>query len=198
MSTTFNSSWVLLATLLRPQGRKGEILAESFTDFPESLAGRAGLYLAPADFAEGEADANPCTVLTAWLPKGRNEGRVVLALGGVSSIDEAQALCGLELVVRAEHRQLLDDGAAYISDLVGSTVFDGDQPIGPVRDVQFPTTADGRRRLENVAPLLVVVSGADELLVPFVREQVDRIDTAAKELHLRLPVGLLDLQRPGS
>ena len=32
-------SWIVLAHLLRPQGRKGELLAELLTDFPERFDG---------------------------------------------------------------------------------------------------------------------------------------------------------------
>lgn len=192
------NEWILLAELLRPQGRKGEILAESFTDFPESLAGRDGLFLAPSGFAGAESAARACSITDAWLPRGKNEGRVVLAIGAVTNIDQAEALSGLELIVRAEHRQALEADAAYISDIVGSTLFDRGNLVGQVRDLQFPTSPDGRRRLENAAPLLVVTSGDDELLIPFVRDHIDRTDTAARELHMRLPAGLIEVQRADS
>ena len=29
------SQWIVLAQILRPQGRKGEVLADLFTDFPD-------------------------------------------------------------------------------------------------------------------------------------------------------------------
>ena len=198
VSTKEEPEWILLAALLRPQGRKGEILAESFTDFPESLAGRAGLYLAPPEFRGVESAARACTVTDVWMPKGKNEGRVVLGIGAVSSIDDAEALSGLELIVRAEGRQPLEDDSAYISDIVGSTLFDGGQVVGVVEDLQFPTTPDGRRRLSDAAPLLVVSSGGDELLIPFVRDHIDRMDAATHELHMRLPAGLVELQRADS
>ena len=76
------SSWVVLAHLLRPQGRKGELLAELLTDFPERLAGRKGLYLAPPN-ASDSLEPRPAEVLSTWLPVGRNRGRVVLQLAGI-------------------------------------------------------------------------------------------------------------------
>ena len=197
-STEERPEWILLAALLRPQGRKGEILAESFTDFPESLTGRAGLYLAPPEFRGTDSTARACTITGVWMPKGKNEGRVVLTIGAVNNIDDAEALSGLELIVRAEDRQPLADDSAYISDLVGSTLFDRGQVVGVVQDLQFPTTADGRRRLHDAAPLLVVSSGGDELLIPFVRDHIDHMNAAAHELHMHLPVGLVELQRADS
>ena len=186
--------WVVLARVLRPQGRRGEVMAELMTDFPERLAGRTGLHLIAGDEAAGEPAAWPCELVRSWLPKGKNEGRVVLEIAGVDSIERAEALAGMELAVREGQRLPLEDGAAYISDLVGCVVMDGDRRVGTVRDVQFPMAADGRRRLENGAPLLVVDddSGA-EVLVPFVTEFEPRVEIEARVIRMRLPAGLLEL-----
>ena len=189
------SGWVLLATLLRPQGRKGEILAECFTDFPETLASREGLFLAPSEFNGAELDARSVSVTSAWLPKGRNEGRVVLAIGAVISIDQAEALSGLQLITRTVFFNDMECYDIYIMDIVGSTLFDQGNAIGVVCDLHFPTTPDGRRHLEDAAPLLVVGSGDEELLIPFVRDHIDRIDAAARQVHMHLPKGLIELQR---
>ena len=111
--------WVTVAHLLRAQGRKGEMLAELLTDFPERLVGRPRLFLAAEGFTGTPEEARACQVTDCWLTKGRNEGRVVLALEGVGTIDAAEALAGFDVLVEPEHRLPLEDGAAYISDLVG-------------------------------------------------------------------------------
>ena len=48
-------TWVLLAHIVRPQGRHGEVLADIFTDFPEHFAQRKRLFLRPP--AKSQADA---------------------------------------------------------------------------------------------------------------------------------------------
>ena len=45
------SQWIVLAQILRPQGRKGEVLADLFTDFPERFDEHPGVWLAPSGFA---------------------------------------------------------------------------------------------------------------------------------------------------
>ena len=45
-----DSNWIVLAALLRPQGRKGELLAELHTDFPERFNEDTRVFLAKADF----------------------------------------------------------------------------------------------------------------------------------------------------
>lgn len=191
--------WTLLARILRPQGRKGEVLADLFTDFPERFASRPEVWLAPAGFVDtqetrsAETGEEPQTskVLAHWLPVGRNAGRVVLQFAGVESISAAELLSGKEVVVPSEERMPLEDGAVYISDLVGCTVYDKDEAIGTVDDVQFATTADGTRRIEDAAPLLVVRAPGDrEVLVPFASEYLLRVDTQARSIRMALPEGL--------
>jgi 16S rRNA processing protein RimM len=45
MMTDSASSWIVLAHLLRPQGRKGELLAELLTDFPERFEEQRRVFL---------------------------------------------------------------------------------------------------------------------------------------------------------
>ena len=189
-----SADWVAVAHLLRPQGRRGEVLAELLTDFPERLVGRPRLFLAAEGFAGTPEEARACQVTDCWLPKGRNEGRVVLALDGVETIDAAEVLAGLDLLVEAEHRLPLEDGAAYISDLVGCSVFDGERRVGVVAEVEFPTSADGRRRLEEATPLLqVTLPGGGEAMVPFTRAFLREFDPAGKVLRMELPEGLVEV-----
>ena len=190
-----SAAWVVVAHLLRPQGRKGEVLAELLTDFPERLVGRPRLFLAAEGFAGTPEEARPCRVTESWLPKGRNEGRVVLALDGVATIDAAEALAGFDLLVEAEDRLPLEDGAAYISDLVGCSVYDGERLVGIVERIEFPTSADGRRRLEEATPLLLLAlsGGGAEAMVPFTRAFLREFDPVRKVLRMELPEGLVEL-----
>ncbi len=45
--TASPETWVLLARVVRPQGRQGEVLADIFTDFPEHFTRRKRLFLRP-------------------------------------------------------------------------------------------------------------------------------------------------------
>jgi 16S rRNA processing protein RimM len=194
--TAKSSSWIGLAHLLRPQGRKGELLAELLTDFPDRFEERKEVFLAAPGF-EGEAEqARPAEVVAFWLPVGKNEGRIVLQFAGVDSITQAEALAGLEVLVSNEERAPLDDDAVYISELVGCTVYDGAVAVGVIADVQFPATADGSRRLEDAAPLLEVTSPeGNEILIPFAKAFVVGVDTKVKRVDMALPEGLLEVNQ---
>jgi 16S rRNA processing protein RimM len=194
--TQSTPAWIVLAHLLRPQGRKGEVLAELFTDFPERFESQRRVFLAAPGFTGGEAEARQAEVVAFWLPVGKNEGRVVLQFAGVDTISDAERIAGLEVLVPHEERLPLDDESVYISELIGCTVYDGRKAVGVVEDVQFAMTADGGRRLEDAAPLLAVTSPeGDEVLVPFAKAFLVSVDTEAKRIEMKLPEGLIEVNR---
>ena len=191
-------AWVVLAHLLRPQGRKGEVLAELFTDFPERFEDRRRVFLAAPGFDGEEADARSAEVVAFWLPVGKNEGRVVLQFAGIDTISDAESIAGQDVLVPREERLRLDDDSVYISEMIGCTVYDGSLPVGVVDDVQFAMTADGGRRLEDAAPLLAVRSPeGDEILIPFAKAFLVSVDTEAKRIAMTLPEGLIEVNRSG-
>jgi 16S rRNA processing protein RimM len=127
---------------------------------------------------------------------GKNAGRIVLHFAGVDSIEQAEGLAGREVIVPIGERVPLESGAAYVSDLIGCTVYDGDSLVGVVDDIQFPTTPDGSRRLEEAAALLAISSPeGDEILVPFAGAYIVGVDLAAKWIRMALPEGLTEVNR---
>lgn len=178
--------WIRIARLLRPQGRRGELLAEILTDFPERFAQRMSVFL----LGGKQPDAAQPTILeNHWLHKGR----VVLKFQGVDSISDAEALRGLDVVIRQEERVPLTDGSVYIDDLIGCVLADTRQPgapvVGVIRNVlpQPPGTAD-----------LLVLAGEDgrEHLVPFAKAYQIHVDVAAQRVEMAIPDGLLAVNAP--
>ena len=123
---------------------------------------------------------------------------MVLAFEGVDSIEQAEALAGLDVLVPVERRvDLEDEDAQYISDLIGCSVFDGDMCVGSVTGVEFPTSPDGGRRLEDAAPLLTVeTESGEEILIPYVQSFLVALRTQENRIDMQLPKGLIDVNRP--
>jgi 16S rRNA processing protein RimM len=202
MTSDSPASWIVLAHLLRPQGRKGELLAELLTDFPERFDEKRRVFLASPNFAGEEAQPRAIEVASFWLPVGKNEGRIVLQFAGIDSITAAEGIAGLDVIVPYEERLPLDDESEYISDLIGCTVYDGSNVVGVIDDVQFPSTPDGGRRLAEAAPLLAVLSSdGDEILIPFAKAFLVGVNVKEKRVDMTLPEGLVEINRtsePGS
>jgi 16S rRNA processing protein RimM len=190
------ATWIVLAHLLRPQGRKGELLAELLTDFPERFEGQKRVFLAPENFAGEEAEARAAEVISFWLPVGKNEGRIVLQFAGIDSITAAEGLAGLDVIVPYAERLALDDESEYVSDLIGCTVYDGPNAVGIIDDVQFPSTPDGARKLAEAAPLLAVLSPTgDEILIPFAKAFLVGVNVNEKRVDMALPEGLIEVNQ---
>jgi 16S rRNA processing protein RimM len=190
-------AFVTLARLLRPQGRRGELLADLLTDFPEQLDNASGVYLVAANAEAPTSEARRIAIESHWMPTGKNAGRVVLKLAGSDSINDAERFAHMKLMVPATERPALDEDTFYVSDLIGSTLYDRDTPVGEVIDVEFATSPDGKTRLADAAPLLAVrledtAGDSEPILVPFVRAQLLSVDTASRRIVMQIPAGLLD------
>lgn len=183
------SPWVTLAHIVRPQGRRGEVIADLLTDFPEKFAERRRLFLAPAN---GKTEPRPVELEDFRLM----HARVVLKFSGTDSITDAETLRGLDVVIPVEERAPLDPDAAYIDDLLGCSVYDhaAGEPrlIGSIIDVDRLTTASDLlvvRREDN--PDLTVD-------IPFVKAMLLHLDVPNRRIDMRLPEGLLDLNAPAA
>ena len=177
-----SESWVILARLVRPQGRHGEILADLLTDFPERFAERKRLFLLASEL--NQEFLRETTLENHWLHKGR----VVLKFGGVDSIGEAEALRGLLVAIPRSERAALAEDSLYIGDLIGCEVADLNQTpssIGVVTD------------FDSEAGLLQVKTpDGDGALIPFAKAYLVMLDLVGKRIEMRLPEGLLEINAP--
>jgi 16S rRNA processing protein RimM len=117
-----------------------------------------------------------------------HKGLLVLKFAGVETISDAELLIGAELQLPSSERAELDPGWTYLSDLIGCTVFDGEREIGPIEEVTFGA---------GEAPLLVVKSGAKlPYEIPFAQAYLEKVDLERKQIRMRLPEGLLEVNAP--
>jgi len=201
-----STAWVPIALLLRPQGRRGEILSEPLSDLADIFVTGTSVALALKDAATPKPEAQPLILEEHWFPTGKNAGRIVLKLSGCDSISQAEALSGHQLLVPAASLPALAPDTFFVGDLLGCDLYDASAPdasvrVGRVVDVQFATGPDGRTRLEDAAPLLGIEllsstptedEDPDPVLIPFVRAWLDTVDIPARRIVMRLPAGLLD------
>jgi 16S rRNA processing protein RimM len=164
--------------VLKTQGRRGEVATEVHSDAPNRFQQGMRLWALPKDGSRRELK-----IEQLWPHKGY----LVLKFEGVSSISEAGTLVGCELQIPARERSKLEPGWAYVSDLVGCTVFDGDRELGLVSDVQFGA---------GEAPLLIVKAGSREYEIPYAEAYLKSTDLEHKKISMILPEGMLELNAP--
>lgn len=179
MANNHEGPFVAIARIVRPQGRRGEVVAELLTDFPDRFGALKHVYLETAG-----RSPSPAVLETAW----RHKGRIVLKFGGVDSIQAAEHLRGHDVLIPLEDRVRLPENSYYAFDLVGCEVVLSSQSkvIGTVKAVE-PTAGVALLHVSQHA------RGNKELLIPFAREICKHIDPEAKRIEIEPPGELMEL-----
>jgi 16S rRNA processing protein RimM len=152
---------VVIGRIVRPQGRRGEVVAEPLSDRPDRFPSLRRAYVPGPGGGAREVAIAGC-----WPHKGR----FVLKIVGVESIEQAEAFRGLELRIGEEELPALPEGSYYHHQLRGLRVEEPTgAPLGTVADV-----------LETgAASVLVVRSAGGETLIPLADAFVRSVDLAA-------------------
>ena len=175
---------LLMGRVGKTHGVRGEMKVVPETDDPQRFADLDTLYLGAS-----EAEARPVVVegVRFQYPKGRTV--VLLSLEGVDSLEAAEALRNEQLFADSDDLPALDEGQAYLHDLIGLDVVEVAED-GTEADEPFGTVSD----LYDGSQLLFAIDrpGKSQVLLPDVEEFVVRLDLAARRLYVRPPEGLFD------
>jgi 16S rRNA processing protein RimM len=199
--------WVWLARIRRPQGRKGEVFADILTDFPEKFADRRCVWLLPpanenllgsgqppsrgkvstqaSSPAFPDTSARPVELIHHWLHKGG----VVLHFAGISSISDAEELSGAIVALPKDERAPLANDEVYIGDLIGCKLVDVAHP----QDARAIGVIENVDREAGPVPLLIVRGANGEILIPFAKKYLRRLDLVTRRVEMELPEGLVEL-----
>lgn len=166
---------LLVGRVARAHGNRGQVIVNPETDFAEQRF-RVGAVL----LVGSGPDPTPRTIMAVRF----HQNRPVIALEGVETMNEAEALAGSDLLVQASTVEPLPEGTFYRHDLVGCEVRNvQDQLIGRVSAVEG--TMD--------RSYLVVEGRHGEVLIPLVAGICVRVDPAAGSIVVNPPDGLLEL-----
>jgi 16S rRNA processing protein RimM len=169
-----------VARIVRPQGRRGEVVAEILTDFPQRFAELRRAYLE-------NPGSQPLSVRveSAW----HHKGRVILKLFGVDSIGQANRLRGMHVLIRREERMPLPAHQYYVWELKGCRVLT--QRQGGTREVGMVTEVEPTGGTD----LLHVATPSGEVLIPLAQDICRQIDPSAKTIVIDPPEDLLELNK---
>ncbi len=170
-----DSELFLVGRVARAHGNMGQVIVNLETDFPEERF-RAGQTL----LVGPEAHAESRRIREVRF----HQGRPVIALEGIESMNDAEALAGADLWMRADALPALPAGTHYRHDLVGCEVSDTNgHVIGTVTAVEGPMEQSR----------LVVHGDRGEILIPMAAGICVEVDVAAKRIVVDPPEGLLNL-----
>jgi 16S rRNA processing protein RimM len=173
-------SLVLVGRVARAHGNKGQVIVNPETDFLEERfrVGRTVFTRAP-----GEPPKERVIAQARF-----HQGRPVLTLEGIDSMDDAEALAGMELRVPESALSALPEGAFYHHELVGCEVRQKDGAIvGAVKAIEGPMNGS----------TLVVEGRHGEVLIPLASEICVSIDPKQRVIVIEPPEGLIELNEKG-
>ncbi|HUL78996.1 MAG TPA: ribosome maturation factor RimM [Vicinamibacteria bacterium] len=161
---------VLVGRVVKPQGRHGEVAVEPLSDRPDRFPGLRRAFVPAPGGGGRELRVLGCRP---------HKGRFVLRIEGVTSIDEAETLRGLEVRIEEGELAALPEGSYYHHQLRGLRVEDeAGTAIGVVDDV-VETGAEAR--------VLVIQGPGGETLLPFAAGFVKAVDLVQGRLVARSP-----------
>jgi 16S rRNA processing protein RimM len=164
---------VVVGRVARPHGLHGQVIVNPETDFVEDR-----FAVGATMWTRGGGDA--LTIASVRI----QGGRPVVAFEGLSRIEDAAPLAGLELRVPEETLQPLQAGSYYHHQLVGCFVEDvNGQAIGEVERVEGGA---GSSRL-------AINGRRGEILIPLAAEICVEIDVERRRIRIDPPEGLIDL-----
>ena len=165
----------VVGRIARAHGNRGQVIVNADTDFPDVRFG-AGAEL----FVRRGVTIEPMRV-ASFRP---HQARPVIGIEGVGTMDDAEALAGLELRVPRERLMALPEGSYYHHDLVGCRVTtQAGEAVGTVKEID--ASYGGAR--------LVVDGARGEILIPLASAICTAIDLAARTIVIDPPAGLLEL-----
>jgi len=170
---------IVIGSVARTHGRRGEVIVNIETDFPERRFRSDGVVYMTAG-----SDVRALRITDSRL----QAGRPVITVEGCDSITEAEALVGHELRVPISEQQVLPNGTYYEHALVGCEVRTVDDTlVGTVVAVQGVVGA---------SRLVVQAAETDEEVdIPLAESICVRVEPEWKRVVIDPPPGLLELNR---
>jgi 16S rRNA processing protein RimM len=168
---------IVVGRVARTHGNRGQVIVNPETDFPDERF-RPGVVLLVLPGGGGTPVARRITAARF------HQGRPVIALEGIDSMSDAEALAGAELLLASSELGELPAGTFRHYELIGCEVRDTSQALlGRVTAVEGPME---RSRL--------IVEGArGEIQVPLIEGICVSIDPAAGRIVVDPPEGLIEL-----
>jgi 16S rRNA processing protein RimM len=163
---------LLVGRVARPHGLRGHVIVNPESDFVDDRF-RVGQILRVGP--EDRAEAREIRDLKFHL------GRPIIALAGVETLSDAEALAGAELWLPRAALGPLPDGTFYRHDLVGCEVRDTEDGL-----VGRVTAVEGTLDRSHL-----VVDGT--VMIPLVEHICVAIDMPARRVIVNPPEGLLEL-----
>lgn len=163
-----------LGQITKLHGLNGEVTAFFDVDFPEQYENMESVFV----------DINNKLVPFFIESLEVTPKKVIIQFEDIETVEAAEELIGKELYLPLSALPPLSGKAFYYHEIIGFTVIDASfGEIGPVKEVYTHSHQD----------LIACEHQGREVLIPVSDELIEDIDRDAKQLHVVVPEGLIQL-----
>jgi len=166
---------IKIGLVVGTHGCRGELKVLPLTDDPGRFEELTRVYI-----------LNKCMSYTVYnVASARiHKGMALVAFEGINDLLEAEKMKGLYLELPVSELKPLPAGHYYIFQLIGLSVYEGDKLLGKMIDVI--------KTGSNDVYVVKAVGSKKEILIPALKEVVQKIDLSSGAITVKLPPGLLD------
>ncbi|MCR4442652.1 MAG: ribosome maturation factor RimM [Peptococcaceae bacterium] len=168
--------FIKIGQIVNTHGCRGELKVLPLTDDPGRFEELTQVYVFRKD-----RDYIKYNVASARIHKGM----VLVAFAEINDLLEAEKMKGLYLELPVSELKPLPEGHYYIFQLIGLNVYEDDKLLGKMIDVI--------KTGSNDVYVVKAVGSKKEILIPALKEVVEKIDLSSGAIRVKLPPGLLDL-----
>ena len=164
-----------LGYIVKTHGTKGQVVAFFDVDYPEDYEDLESVFL------EQKGRLIPFFIDTM---EPVQKGRFIIKFEDIKTIEQAEALRNTAIYLPLDELPELEEDQFYFHEVIGYQVIDRNHgPLGIVKDFyDMPQQQLMAMEYQN-----------QEMLVPVMAEIVLRADHEARQLHVSLPEGLLEV-----
>ncbi|WP_439881520.1 ribosome maturation factor RimM [Pontibacter sp. MBLB2868] len=165
----------LLGHIVKTHGTKGQVVAFFDVDYPEDYEDLESVFL--------EQKGRLIPFFIASMDPVKNS-RFIISFEDIKTMEQAEALRGTTLYLPLDELPELDEDQFYFHEVIGYQVVDENHgKLGTVKEFyDLPQQQ-----------LMAMEYMNQEMLIPVMDEIILRADHDAKELHITLPEGLLEV-----
>jgi len=165
----------LLGYIVKTHGTKGQVVAFFDVDYPEDYEDLESVFLQ-------QGGRLIPFFIDALEPQAK--GRFIIKFEDIDTMEKAEQLRGTSLYLPLDELPELEEDQFYFHEVIGYQVVDAHHgPLGTVKDFY-----------DLPQQQLMAMDYLDqEMLIPVMGEILLRADHEAKQLHVQLPEGLLEV-----
>ncbi|MCP4460207.1 MAG: 16S rRNA processing protein RimM [Cytophagales bacterium] len=162
-----------LGDILKTHGLKGEVITHFDVDSPSDYRNLESVFILQS------GKMIPFFVSTIRLQGDKAR----IAFEDITNIDHAQELVGAELYLPINQLPELGKSAYYFHEVIGYSIHQDKVELGEITEIYD----------QEHNPLFAFVHQGKEVLVPFQDHFILKVDKSAKEIHINLPDGYLEI-----